>query len=326
MPQTLKVDAALKTTVSIATPSYNQLDWLGLCIRSVADQCVPLESVVPAVRYNVEHLIFDGGSKDIQDFCHSLRAFFSGLPCVTIVDSLDHNELMHVRMQDSYSLRIFSENDRGMYDAINKCFSKATGQIFAWLNSDEQLLPETIGIIADYFTRKSSTDVVLGDAILLDRFHQPLTYRRIIRPNRWHTKLDHLHSLSCSMFFRRASFPAQGLDTRWRIISDALLMDHFLGSGMRIDTLRTPLAVYHFTGYNLSEKSRADAEIRHWWAETRFPPRWLRPVVVALHRLARLAAGGLKQRLAEVRIYTLSDSSRRQLFSKTVGGTWPEPS
>ena len=316
----------LKITVSIATPSYNQLDWLGLCIRSVADQCSPAVSDAPLAQCNVEHLIFDGGSKDIQAFCQSLRAFFSGLPCATFVDSLDPHELLHVRMHDSYNLRLFSEGDHGMYDAINKCFSKGTGQIFAWLNSDEQLLPGTVGIVADYFTRNPSTDVVVGDAILLDRSHQPLTYRRIIRPNRWHTKLDHLHSLSCSMFFRRASFPAEGLDTRWKIISDALLMDHFLGSGMRIDALRIPLAVYHFTGSNLSEKSRADAEMHTWWAETRFPPRWLRPVAVALHRLARLAAGSFKQRLAEVRIYTSSDLNRRQLFTKTVGGTWPEPS
>jgi glycosyltransferase involved in cell wall biosynthesis len=317
---------SLTTTVSIATPSYNQLDWLGLCIRSVADQCVTLNSAVPVARCHVEHVIFDGGSKNLQAFCLDLRAFFSGLPSVTFVESLDRNELLHVRMHDSYSFRLFSQSDHGMYDAINKCFSKANGQIFAWLNSDEQLLPGTVGIVADYFTRNPSTDVVVGDAILLDRSHQPLTYRRIIRPNRWHTKLDHLHSLSCSMFFRRASLPAEGLDTRWKIISDALLMDHFLGSGMRIDALRIPLAVYHFTGSNLSEKSRADAEMHTWWAETRFPPRWLRPVVVALHRLARLAAGSFKQRLAEVPIYTSSDLSRRQLFSRTVGGTWPRTS
>ena len=126
----------LKITVSIATPSYNQLDWLGLCIRSVADQCSPAVSDAPLAQCNVEHLIFDGGSKDIQAFCQSLRAFFSGLPCATFVDSLDPHELLHVRMHDSYNLRLFSEGDHGMYDAINKCFSKGTGQMLAWLNSD----------------------------------------------------------------------------------------------------------------------------------------------------------------------------------------------
>ena len=316
----------MKTKVSIATPSFNQLAWLDLCIRSVADQCPTLEKGAGGASCHVEHLIYDGGSEQINAFCHSLRSFFSNLSCVEFVDTLENNELLHVRMHSSYSLRIFSEHDRGMYDAINKCFAKATGDIFAWLNSDEQLLPGTIFTVVDYFSRNPYTDVVLGDAILLDKAHHPLCYRRIIRPNRWHTKLDHLHSLSCSMFFRRESFPQQGLDTRWKIISDALLMDHILASGKRIDALKKPLSVYHFTGTNLSEKSRADAEIRAWWEESRFPPRWFRPFVVVLHRLARFIAGSFKQRLAEVSIYTSSDLSRRHLISKSVGGTWPAAS
>jgi hypothetical protein len=76
----------------------------------------------------------------------------------------------------------------------------------------------------------------------------------------------------------------------------------------------------------LSEKSRADAEIRAWWEESRFPPRWLRPFFVVLHRLARFIAGSFKQRLAEVSIYTTNDLSCRHLISKSVGGTWPAAS
>jgi len=313
----------MSITVSIATPTYNQLDWLGLCIRSVADQCTPLASAESNQRCRVEHLIQDGGSAGIVTFCRRLQASFHSWPSVDFVEPLSVNELLHVRIRNSYSLRIFSEADTGMYEAINKGFAKATGNIYSWLNTDEQLLRGAINRVADYFARDPEADVVLGDAILLDRAHQPLCYRRIIRPNRWHTRLDHLHALSCSMFFRSESFPPRGFDTRWKIIGDALLMDHFLRSGKRIVTLREPLAVYHFTGSNLSEKSRADAELLAWWAETRFPPRWLRPIIVALHRLARLAAGSFKRRVAEVSIYTLSDEHHRQTFAREVGGSWP---
>ncbi len=311
------------TTVSIATPTYNQLDWLGPCIRSVADQCTPLACTESEVRCGVEHLIQDGGSAGIIMFCRSLQASFRTWKYVEFVSPLSVNELLHIRIRNTYCLRIFSEPDAGMYDAINKSFERATGSIYSWLNTDEQLLPGTINTVVDYFARNPHTDVVLGDAVLLDRSHQPLCYRRIVRPNQWHTKLDHLHSLSCSMFFRSESFPSRGLETRWKVISDALLMDQFLDSGKHVATLQKPLAVYHFTGSNLSEKSRADAEMHAWWAETRSPPRWFRPFVVALHRLARLAAGSFKRRLAEIHIYTLQDWNRRQRFAKEVGGFWP---
>lgn len=309
--------------LSIATPTYNQLDWLRLCILSVADQCVPFGCADSVGQYSVEHLIQDGGSAGIDTFCRRLQAFFSPCQSVEIVDQLSPNELLHIRVQENYCLRVFSEADAGMYDAINKGFAKANGQIYSWLNSDEQLLPGAVKTVGDYFLGNPEADILLGDAILLNRDHQPVCYRRIIRPNRWHTKLDHLHSLSCSMFFRKELFPSRGLETRWRIISDALLMNQFLRSRKCLVTLRKPLAAYHFTGSNLSERSRADAELRAWWAETRFPPRWTRPIVVAFHRLARLAAGSFRRRLAEIHIYTLNGGLHRQKFVKEVGGSWP---
>ncbi len=53
---------------------------------------------------------------------------------------------------DAYSLTIYSEKDAGMYDAINKGLRKATGDICAYLNCDEQYLPEILRWVVDYFS------------------------------------------------------------------------------------------------------------------------------------------------------------------------------
>lgn len=88
--------------VSVVTPSFRSSQWLKLCIASVADQGIP-----------VEHIVQDAGSDD---------GTLDWLP------------------QDA-RVRAFIEKDQGMYDAINRGFRRATGDIFAWLNCDEQYLP-----------------------------------------------------------------------------------------------------------------------------------------------------------------------------------------
>ena len=93
---------------SIVTPSYNQAAFLDAAICSVRNQGQP----------NVEHIIIDGGSTD---------------------GSKD--------MIEKYQSRVaawVSEQDQGQTDAINKGFNRATGDILAWINSDDTYHPGTV--------------------------------------------------------------------------------------------------------------------------------------------------------------------------------------
>ena len=105
--------------ISIVTPTYNSEEYLEACILSIRNQCYE----------NLEHIIIDGGSTD---------------GTLEIIRKYEHD----------YPLRWISEPDGGMYDAINKGFSMAAGDILAWLNSDDFYFPWTCEVVAGAFSKK----------------------------------------------------------------------------------------------------------------------------------------------------------------------------
>ncbi len=118
--------------ISIVTPSYNQAKFLERTIRSVLDQKYP----------NLEYIIIDGGSTDGS---------------VEIIQ----------KYSDKLSYWV-SEKDGGQTDALNKGFRHATGEIVAWLNSDDMYVQQTFEIVGKTFLKKPSLDVVFGNSLLVD--------------------------------------------------------------------------------------------------------------------------------------------------------------
>ncbi len=112
--------------ITIVTPSYQQAAYLEQCLRSVHAQDYPA----------LEHIVVDGGSTDgsvevLQRWSHRLTAWSSG-------------------------------KDAGQSAAINKGLAQATGEVFAWLNSDDELVPGALHRVAAVFAEQPHLHTVTG--------------------------------------------------------------------------------------------------------------------------------------------------------------------
>jgi len=261
----------------------------------------------------VEHIVQDAGSPGIEEFAKRMGEQLLGRYGGERASNLQTFELLHIRTARGYTLRIFKEKDEGMYDAINRGLEKSRGNLFAWLNSDEQYFLGSLQAVKSHLDDDKSVDVVLGDVVLLNKDYHPVIYRRIMKPLSWHTRLVHLHSLSAATFFKRAALPAPAFEKRWKIIGDAVLVDHLINKKRKFCCLKRPLSSYMITGENLS-LAAPGAELPVWHREVGFPPRWARPFVILHHRLRRLLAGAYQAQKVALKIYRFGSQERENVY------------
>ena len=264
-------------TISVITPSYRQLEWLRLCAASVADQSG--EGLV------VEHIV---------------------------QDSLSGPEIAEA-VQPFPKVKLVSEKDEGMYDAINRGWEKATGDILCWLNCDEQYLPGALAQVAEYFRRHPETEVLFADAFVVNPEGKYLCSRQALVPLLYHSWICHLGTLSCATFFRRDLIKERGftLDTRWKSVGDADLIVRLLRAGVTMRVLRSYLSVFVDTGENMSLRPVA---LREMEAIAKEAPTWaqmLRRFWVVLHRVRRMLRGLYRVKPFSADIFTQARPAQR---------------
>src|SRR5207244_13532596 len=119
--------------------------------------------------------------------------------------------------------------------------------------------------------------------------------RRTVVPILSYVEHVQLNAPTCATFFRR-SIIDRGLlfDPRWKVIGDQVWIEDLIRAGVRMATLRRPLAVFTFTGENLSFTSRKETA-RH---RNMLPGATglRRTVAVIWHRLRKLFAGAYWRR------------------------------
>jgi glycosyltransferase involved in cell wall biosynthesis len=119
--------------ISIVTPSFNQAEFLERTILSVINQHYP----------NLEYIIIDGGSTDGS---------------VEIIKKYEK----HLSYWES-------KKDEGQYHAIQKGFTKSTGEIMAWINSDDTYHPKSLFIVAEIFNKFTRINWLTGNISFIDR-------------------------------------------------------------------------------------------------------------------------------------------------------------
>ncbi len=183
--------------ISIVTPSFNQCEFLEETLLSLLNQDYS----------NLELIVIDGGSTD---------------------GSVDV-----IKKYDSQISFWVSEKDRGQSHAINKGFERCTGDIVAWLNSDDLYTQNTLKRVFEIFDSRPDLDFIHGDSNLFDK--SGALSSRAFRPELYQAQLlGGMPSPQPSYFFRRQLLSKTGRlneDLHFGMDYDFFLRMSLLGKG-----------------------------------------------------------------------------------------------
>ena len=193
--------------------------------------------------------------------------------------------------------------------------------IIAWLNCDEQYLPDAFKIVGDYFAAHPDVDFVYGNTLLLNEQGELLTFRKNPPLRKAYIQSDHLYTQSCAMFFRERIFRKGFLfDTRWKAVSDCDFVVRLLNAGFKSGQIDNYLSVFHMTGGNLSGTDSGMNELKVWRKTMPLRVRVLYyPLRIFRYMEKRMLGGFREQFPLEYAIYTSSNPTRRQTMLAESG-------
>lgn len=213
--------------ITVVTISYNQAPFLVECLESVLGQDYP----------NLEYIVVDPGSTD---------------------GSRDILERYRSRLA-----RLVLEPDKGPADGLNKGFSGSTGELLAYLNSDDRLLPGSLDFVQRYFSQHPHVDVVSGTIRIVKKDGRPRL--RSMTSDRF--DLARYAAGVClvgqqATFFRRAIFEKSGgFNIANRINWDSELWVDMALAGASFATVRNTLADFRIYDTNITGSSDRFARI-----------------------------------------------------------------
>ena len=208
--------------ISIVTPSFNQGQFIEETLLSVLNQNYP----------NLEYIVIDGGSTD--------------------------QTVEVIRRYEDRLAYWASEKDRGQVHAINKGLAKSTGDIFAFINSDDVYLPETFATVAEYFEAHPEAEWVCGDTIMFGDGHPTELIRSVVPKSAAHC-LSWAYKAPQPGHFWKRSLLGDGFDEGWKYDFDHDLYVRLLLAGHKCEHL--PVT---FAGYRLHAESKTVAETHHF--------------------------------------------------------------
>lgn len=166
---------------SIITPSFNQ----GIFIRKTIDGVISQKG-----DFDIEYFVMDGGSTD---------------------NTIDILKSYEQKLKDNHRIKFYwqSKKDKGQSDAINQGLKKATGDIFAFINSDDFYQPNIFQKVASEFTKNQKKLWLTGYNLIVDENNKQIQKPITIYKNFWlkHYNYNNLLMLNFvsqpSTFFRK---------------------------------------------------------------------------------------------------------------------------
>lgn len=213
--------------LSIITPSLNRHGYLDDCIESVVSQ---------AGDFEIEMIVQDGGSD--TEVIDVLKAWKNRISSGEF--SVRCNRL---------SFEYFVEPDSGMYQAVNRGFAKSSGDVMAWINSDDMYVPNTFQSVCKILEQYLEVSWIIGNRLIFNKdggvaFVSPFPgaySRTFIRNGYYRADISGFDWIpQHSAFWRRSVWEAAGpLDTGNQLVSDFRLWQNFAGHTdlVKVDSL-----------------------------------------------------------------------------------------
>jgi glycosyltransferase involved in cell wall biosynthesis len=204
--------------LTIVTPSYNQGRFLEETILSVLNQAYePLE-----------YMIIDGGSTDES---------------VEIIKRYEEKLTYWV-----------SEKDRGQVHALNKGLERATGDVFAFINSDDIYFPGTFDVVMKHFTDHPESSWVCGDTEMFGEGHETQLLHSVVPKSAAHV-LSWDYCAAQPGHFWRTDLVRRGFQEKWNYD-----FDHDMYVRLLLDGYKCEYIPMRMAGYRLHEVSKTIAE------------------------------------------------------------------
>lgn len=212
--------------VSVITPSFNRARFLRKNLDSVMGQKYP----------DLEHIVIDGGSSD--DTLSILKEY-----------------------EGRYNIKYVSRTDRGMYYAINDGIGMASGEIVAYLNTDDFYFSWSVTRAVEEFERNTELDMVYGDSLVQDvRIGQEFLNIYASHRRYW---LKH-GGILCqpTVFLRRRVFEKIGqFNVDYKYLADCEFWQRLNRSGLKIRKIDEFLAIESNHEGTLREKHQEAVEV-----------------------------------------------------------------
>lgn len=241
---------------SIITPVYNGEKFIAETIESVLSQEGDFE---------IEYIIMDGASTDRT------------AEIIKKYDALLCEKKYPVRCKQlmfSWS----SEKDGGMYDAVNKGFTRATGDIYAYINADDTYLPGALSKVAKTFEKFPDIRWLKGINSVIDKFSKPIKTNPCYIYNQEWIRLG-IYGINAyfihqeSVFWRSELWKAAGgIDRKLKLAGDYYLWFQF-SKHAPLWSLHSPLSCFRKSTGQLSENM--DRYRKEQFSVVRTPKNWL---------------------------------------------------
>ena len=170
-----------------------------------------------------------------------------------LMDNCSTDHTVETAQRINPAIRVFSEPDKGIYDAMNRGAERASGEILAWLNADDYYLPGTVEKVTEYFAEHPETELLYGNLRVNGR---------IVRPPAGIASFGGFRVFHPAVFVRREIFEKYGpFNLNYPICADLAFFLKAGRSGVKFTHLDEPLTDFALGGVSTAGRRKTAREV-----------------------------------------------------------------